>query len=309
MTDADRTADLRPSTDTTRPLRGGRGTEPLVAATDDLDETRVLDANLLKPPVGPESAGLLAAALRDIGQTRSVNQDSIYALTSTIPREESDLLFGLFIVADGMGGHAAGEIASRIAVTTVVRYVLADLLLPAIEDSFGAALQQVVAESIEQANSQIWDYGRAQGLDLGTTCTVVLVLGRSVYVGHVGDSRAYLLENGSLRQLTTDHSAVGRLIEMGALTPEDAREHPLRSQLYRTIGQTPEVLVDVSQRTIGDGTHLLLCSDGLWGLIDDSELARVVGMTPWPQDACRALIELANAAGGDDNISAVVVRL
>jgi PPM family protein phosphatase len=309
MTDADRTADLQPSADATRPLRGGRGTEPLVATTDDLDETRVLDANLLKPPAGPESAGLMAAALRDIGQTRSVNQDSIYALTSTIPREENDLLFGLFIVADGMGGHAAGEIASRIAVTTVVRYVLADLLLPAIEDSFGAALQQVVAESIEQANSQIWDYGRAQGLDLGTTCTVALVLGRSVYVGHVGDSRAYLLENGSLRQLTTDHSAVGRLIEMGALTPEDAREHPLRSQLYRTIGQTPEVQVDVSQRTIGDGTHLLLCSDGLWGLIDDSDLARVVGMTPWPQDACRTLIELANAAGGDDNISAVVVRL
>lgn len=299
--------------DETRPLNHSHVPEPL-----DLEGTRPLDPALLPQlevaPVllaTPTSgqAAIMAAALRDIGRTRSVNQDSIYSFISTIPREETDMLLGLFVVADGMGGHAAGEVASRIAITTVARHMLAELLLPAIEEQFGTSLQEVVTEAVQAANRAIWDYANAQGLDMGTTCTAALILGRTIYVGHVGDSRAYVLEDGVLHQLTTDHSAVGRLIQIGALTPEDSREHPLRSQLYRTIGQMPEVQVDFVQQPIGAATHLMLCSDGLWGMVEDPDLARAIVTTQWPQDACAALIQLANEAGGEDNISAVVVRL
>ncbi|MDZ4720200.1 MAG: PP2C family serine/threonine-protein phosphatase [Roseiflexaceae bacterium] len=253
--------------------------------------------------------GLLAAALRDVGRVRAVNQDSVYVLVSTIPREENDLLLGLFVVADGMGGHDAGEVASRIAITTVARHILAELLVPALEDNFGAALQQLVIEAVVEANRAIWEYGQATHSDLGTTCTVALVLGRTIYIGHVGDSRAYLLEGDTLRQLTIDHSAVGRLIQLGQLEPIEAREHPLRSQLYRTVGQAPDVHVDLVQRPLGAATHLLLCSDGLWGMVDDTALRDALLQARWPQDACHALIDLANAAGGEDNISALVVQL
>ncbi len=299
--------------DETRPLSMAQPPEIL-----DLDGTRPLDPALLPvekatptPLAVPATnqPGIIAAALRDIGRTRSINQDSIYSFVSTIPREETDMLLALFVVADGMGGHAAGEVASRIAITTVARHILAELLLPALEDSFGASLQEVVTGAVQAANSAIWDFATAQGLDMGTTCTVALILGRTIYIGHVGDSRGYVLEEGALQQLTTDHSAVGRLIQIGALTPEDSREHPLRSQLYRTIGQTPEVQVDFVQHPIGTATHLMLCSDGLWSMVEDPNLAQAIVNNQWPQDACAALIDLANNAGGEDNISAVVVRL
>jgi PPM family protein phosphatase len=284
----------------------------------DLDSTRQLSATHLpgeapseistELPV-PTQPTVLAASLRDIGRTRSINQDSIYSFVSSVPRIENDLQLGLFVVADGMGGHSAGEVASRIAITAVARHILAELLLPAIEDTFAASLQEVVTEAVQAANRAIWDHANTEGLDMGTTCTVALILGRTIYIGHVGDSRAYLLSHGRLQQLTTDHSAVGRLIQIGELTAEDAREHPLRSHLYRTIGQTAEVQVDFVQQQIGSATHLMLCSDGLWGMVDDDELAHAIASTTWPQDACATLIELANNAGGEDNISAVVVRL
>jgi PPM family protein phosphatase len=298
------------------------GTRPLsaeqLAVALDLDSTRPLSAAVLPKPesttpihdvVAPTQPTILAAALRDIGRTRSVNQDSIYALVSSVPRGEQDLNLGLFVVADGMGGHASGEVASRIAITTVARHVLAELLLPALDETFGTSLREVVVGAVETANRAIWDQANIDGLDMGTTCTVALILGRTIYIGHVGDSRAYLLQGGMLEQITTDHSAVGRLIQIGELTPEDAREHPLRSHLYRTIGQTPEVQVDFVQQPIGQASYLLLCSDGLWSMLEDATLATILNAAPWPHDICSALIDAANEAGGEDNISAVVVRL
>jgi serine/threonine protein phosphatase PrpC len=142
---------------------------------------------------------------------------------------------------------------------------------------------------------------------MGTTCTAVLLLGSALYISHVGDSRAYVLEPDGLHPLTDDHSAVGRLIQLGQLAPSEAREHPLRSQLYRTVGQHPQIQVDFSYHHIGEGTHLLMGSDGLWGLIDEERMASVLQSCTWPQDACRQLVALANLAGGDDNISVVVV--
>jgi serine/threonine protein phosphatase PrpC len=253
--------------------------------------------------------GLAVAAQRDIGRVRSINQDSVFAFITTLPRENSDITLGLFVVADGMGGHDGGEIASRLAVTTVARHVLAELVLPALADNVTEALQPLIIAAVQDANRAIWEQAQTVGSDMGTTCTVALLLGQALYIGHVGDSRAYLATPTGMRQLTNDHSAVGRLIQVGQLDPSEARDHPLRSQLYRTVGQHPEVQVDFVYQPLGDAAQLLMCSDGLWGMLDDEILLDVLEHALWPQDACRELIARANLAGGDDNISAVVVTL
>jgi serine/threonine protein phosphatase PrpC len=253
--------------------------------------------------------GLAVAALRDIGRIREVNQDSIFTMTTTAPRESSDITVGLYIVADGMGGHAGGEVASRLAISTVARHVMADLIVPALEENVTEALHPLIVSAVQEANRVIWDHAQSIGSDMGTTCTAALMLSNSLYIGHVGDTRAYLLTPQGMVCITTDHSSVGRLIQLGQLHPSEAREHPLRSQLYRTVGQQPDVLVDFIYQPLGDATHLLLASDGLWSLIDEAVIQDVLEQTVWPQDACRELVARANHAGGDDNISVIIVSL
>jgi serine/threonine protein phosphatase PrpC len=256
--------------------------------------------------------GLAAAAQRDVGRMRHTNQDSVFALLTMLPREEGDegdVPLGLFVVADGMGGHEGGDVASRIAIHTVAREVLAQLVLPAIQDGTIEALQPVMISAVQEANYAIWQHARGIGSDMGTTCTAVLLLGQALYIAHVGDSRAYLRDAAGLRPLTSDHSTVGRLIELGQLAPEQAREHPLRNQLYRTIGQNAEVDVEFVYEPLGSSTHLLLCSDGLWGMLSEAQMEQVLAHCAWPQEACAELIDFANLAGGEDNIAAVVVTL
>jgi serine/threonine protein phosphatase PrpC len=253
--------------------------------------------------------GLAFGALRDVGRVRSINQDSVFALITTLPRESGDITLGLFIVADGMGGHHGGEVASRMAIGAVAHHVLAELIAPALADGATEALQPLLVAAVQEANRAIWEHGQLVGSDMGTTCTVALLLGHALYVAHVGDSRAYLAKPGGLEVITDDHSTVGRLIKLGQLDLAEAREHPLRSQLYRTIGQQPEVLVDFVYEQTGDATHLVLCSDGLWSMIDDEVILDVLEHSAWPQAACQELIARANLAGGEDNISAVVVTL
>ncbi|HEX9372419.1 MAG TPA: protein phosphatase 2C domain-containing protein [Roseiflexaceae bacterium] len=253
--------------------------------------------------------GLAAAALRDVGRVRSVNQDSVFMLLTTLPRESGDVSIGLFVVADGMGGHHGGEVASRMAIGVVAHHVLAELVVPALTDGATEALQPLIVAAVQEANRAIWEHAQLIGSDMGTTCTVALLLGRALYVGHVGDSRAYLATPTGLQLITNDHSTVGRLIQLGQLDPAEAREHPLRSQLYRTVGQQPEIHVDFIYQQIGAATHLLLASDGLWSMLGDDVMLDVLEHAIWPQDACNELIARANLAGGDDNISAIVVSL
>jgi serine/threonine protein phosphatase PrpC len=289
---------------------------PAQASAEDtrpLDQTVVPDddqielASSSEPPA--QQAGLYAAALRDVGRLRQINQDHVYTCVTSLPRQEQDMLIGLFVVADGMGGHEGGEIASRIAISTVARHILGELVVPVLDDTFGAALQPLVVEAVREANRAIWDQARIQGSDMGTTCTAILVVGRTMYIGHVGDSRAYLLTGGQLQQLTSDHSAVGRLIQLGQLDPSEAREHPMRSQLYRTVGQQPDVHVDFIQRPLGQSSHLMLCSDGLWSMLDDGVIQEALASGAAPPGICRALVDAANEAGGEDNISLVVIAL
>ncbi len=278
--------------------------------SSDFEGTRRLDttsAPALSAHISHQ--GLSAMAARDIGRVRETNQDSVFALLCTLPRESCEVQVGLFVVADGMGGHQGGEIASRMAVHSVVQHVVTGLLLPALNERMDEELQVLMIGAIQTANTAIWEMARCLGNDMGTTCTAALLVGSSLYLAHVGDSRAYLYEPGGLRQLTNDHSTVGRLIQLGQLDPHEAREHPLRNQLYRTVGQQPHVPVDFLYQPLGASSHLLLCSDGLWGMIEEPLLAQALVRSPWPQDACDELIALANLAGGDDNISAVVVTL
>lgn len=290
-------------------------TQPLTAPPDadaeDLNQaTQQLSADSAPALSARRSVqGLAACAARDIGRLRETNQDSVFAMLTSLPRENIDMTIGLFIVADGMGGHQGGELASRLAVRTVVQHVLSQLVLPALDDAITEALQPLMIAAVQAANEAIWDSAQVLGTDMGTTCTAALLVGHSLYIAHVGDSRAYLYEPGGLRQLTADHSTVGRLIQLGQLDPSEAREHPLRNQLYRTVGQQPQVPVDFIYQPVGQSSHVLLCSDGLWGLVDEPALERALSHSPWPQDACDELIALANLAGGDDNISAVVVTL
>lgn len=283
---------------------------PPTEPADPDDDTQVLDPAQLPSLILHRSIqGLAFAARRDVGRMRQMNQDSVFGMLMSLPREASDVPLGLFIVADGMGGHASGEVASRLAMRTVLHEVLAQLVLPALDDDVIEALQPLMIGAVQEANRTIWDQARIAGSDMGTTCTAALLLGQAIYIAHVGDSRAYLCEAGGLRLLTSDHSTVGRLIQMGRLSPEEARTHPLRNQLYRTIGQQPEVQVDFVYQPIGNSSHLLLCSDGLWGMVPEDQLEHALLHSPWPQDACEELIALANLAGGEDNISAVVVTL
>jgi PPM family protein phosphatase len=300
----------KPATPATAPLR-----PPDTAPLPDIDALEEGGTRQLSGGQAPMLAALRSrrqlacAAQRDIGRVRELNQDSVFALLTSVPREGANVPLGLFVVADGMGGHEGGEVASRLAVRVVVHHVLEHLLLPALDESFAEALQPLMIAAVQEANDTIYTHASAIGSDMGTTCTAALLLGNACYVAHVGDSRLYLRTPGALVQVTDDHSAVGRLIQLGQLDAEAAREHPLRSQLYRTVGQMPQVPVDFFYQPIGDATHLLVCSDGLWGMLDDPVLDEVLEQSLWPQDACQELIARANLAGGDDNISAVVVSL
>lgn len=271
------------------------------------DTTRALEAS------APQLAALLgervlsAAALRDIGRERRENQDHCFAQILSFPADHSDLTLGIFIVADGMGGHHDGGYASKLALSTVVQIVLSEFVTPLLAGERRAP-QPIMQAALQAANAAVYEAGQAAGSDMGTTCTATLWYEGELITAHVGDSRAMLIGAG-VKQLTTDHSAVGRLIAIGALTNEEAREHPLRNQLYRSIGQQAEVAVEVTTTAVHDQQHVVLCSDGLWGLVEEMEIADIVSEAPTPQIAARHLIARANLLGGHDNIAVVVATL
>lgn len=284
------------------------------AAPDDNNGTQLFDdSTRALSSVAPQLAVVLgepvlqAAALRDVGRERHENQDHCFAQVFAFPTDEGEVPLGLFIIADGMGGHHDGGYASRLALTTVARAIISEFINPWLEGDRRAP-QPIMQAAVQAANAAVFDAGQAAGNDMGTTCTATLLYGDELITAHVGDSRALLL-GGSVQPITTDHSAVGRLIAIGALTPEEAREHPLRNQLYRSIGQGADVAVDVVTTKIGSARQLVLCSDGLWGLVPEDELLDIVAEAPTPQVAARHLIARANLLGGDDNISVVVVAL
>ncbi len=244
----------------------------------------------------------------DIGLQRSNNQDSLVTFfTSNVSVEERPD-FGLFAVADGMGGHHDGEKASAITIRILTQYIVDKLYLNLLTPSSNNADRPTISETLSQAILRANDAVSEQIPEGGTTVTAVVVMGDLAYVGHVGDSRAYLITNENIEQITRDHSLVQRLIELDQLTPEEALSHPQRNVLYRAIGTSENLEVDAVTRRLPPAARLLICSDGLWNLVPEDLLLDIVRSSKTPQEACDRLIALANERGGPDNISAILIQ-
>jgi protein phosphatase len=251
---------------------------------------------------------ILVGTGQSTGIERSHNEDALLVLTGRSAGETPLPEFGLFVVADGMGGHRAGEVASAVSVRTVARKLTEGAILQIFDtgddDTESAPLQELLREAMEEANQAVVDLVPGGG----TTLTTAVLLGHQVTIGHVGDSRIYFIDDGKTEVVTRDHSLVERLRELGQLTPEEAENHPQRNVLYRAIGQGANLEVDVLTLPAPRGGHLLICSDGLWGVVTDPDILAIVNGAAHPQTACEELVKAANAAGGPDNITAVLIR-
>jgi serine/threonine protein phosphatase PrpC len=236
------------------------------------------------------------------------NEDFVFAAQGTIvPTQEP---FGLFVVADGMGGHVNGQEASHLAIETIV-----DEVLPRVREGQvdGVSWGELLRHGVECANAAVYQRNQQlSGSSMGTTVTAALIVGPEAFVANVGDSRTYLYRPGQgLAQLTRDHSTVAQLVEMGAITREEIYIHPRRNEIYRSLGASLSVEVDVFRETLQDGDALLLCSDGLWEMVPDEQQLVGVLSSSWASADYMAerLVQLALAAGGLDNIGLVVVRV
>lgn len=246
---------------------------------------------------------------QSVGRQREHNEDALFTLTSNQVGEYSPSPFGLYIIADGMGGHQHGEIASNVSVRAMANHILHRIYLRHFglsQEPLDESIQEIMQAGALEAHQAILK--NAQGG--GTTLTAALVLGDRLTITHVGDSRAYVIHaDGRMQSLTHDHSLVKRLEELGQITAEEAAIHPQRNVLYRALGQGEPFEPDVGTFPIPRGGYLLMCSDGLWGVVPEREIFNIISTAPDPQQACQLLIDAANAAGGPDNISVILVRM
>ena len=251
----------------------------------------------------------IVGLVNSIGLQREHNEDAMFAMTAYLASDNSSLPFGLYILADGMGGHLHGEKASEVAVHAMGFNVLSKLL-PAIQDVPGEnpvdEVQSMMKEGVLAAHQAIIE----QAPGGGSTLTGILLLRDQMTIAHIGDSRAYAIDTqGNVNLLTTDHSLVKRLEELGEITSDEAAIHPQRNVLYRALGQAEMADPDLISVPIPDSGYLVLCSDGLWGVVPDEEMANIISSAHSPQKASQTLLEAANTAGGPDNISVIVIEI
>jgi PPM family protein phosphatase len=252
---------------------------------------------------------LLVGCAQSVGMQRDHNEDAILTLTSLSANNDGFIPIGLFIIADGMGGHKHGEVASHLAVHTIAHRILGKVMLPLLDStpaSPGDPIQEILEQSIQEAHNAI----SKEAPGSGTTLTLILISGQQMSIAHVGDSRAYAVDpEGAMQVLTRDHSLVMRMLELGHLTEEEASIHPQRNVLYRALGQGEPFSPDISTSPLPEAGYLLLCTDGLWGVVPQAEMSHIIKTAPTPERACQQLIDAANEAGGPDNISAILVRI
>jgi protein phosphatase len=244
----------------------------------------------------------------DVGQVRPHNEDASLVVESVFEGDQAAETIGLFIVADGMGGHQAGEVASALAARMVARGLIEEVYIPYLRQSSHQSDQLSLTEALQQAVEAANQAVHGQVPGSGTTLTCALVINSRAYLAHVGDSRAYLYYNQALKQITRDHSYVDKLVELGQISAEAAAVHPQRNVLYRAVGQGDQLEIDIYPLDLPNGSRLLLCSDGLWGMLSDNVIQAILASARSPQDACQELIAAANEAGGRDNITAIVVE-
>jgi serine/threonine protein phosphatase PrpC len=255
-----------------------------------------------------EPQQLISGCGQSVGKQRDHNEDCLFAFASTIGGETNNAPFGLFIVADGMGGHQYGEVASSTAVRTMANYLLKRFHTYLINPSerVEEPLQEMMRAAIIDAQRAVTQAAPGGG----TTLTAALVVGQQMTIGHVGDSRAYAIRlDGRVEVLTRDHSLVKRLEELGQISSEETATHPQRNVLYRALGQGDVLEPDIFTTPFPQPGYLLLCSDGLWSVLPDDHLFKLVTAAPTLHSACQSLVTFANDAGGPDNISAILVQL
>jgi serine/threonine protein phosphatase PrpC len=240
---------------------------------------------------------LKVGARSDVGMIRSGNEDNFFA--------EADDRRGVFVVADGMGGHAAGEVASEMAVQIVSRHLLS---LTSVRDRASA---EKLAQAMRDANRAIYDrmLEEVDKQGMGTTASVLVLSDNQFLIGQIGDSRIYLLRDGALTQLTKDHSYVQEQVDAGLLTPEQARYHPYSNVITRCVGASESVDADIYEGEMKPGDVFLLASDGLTGMVDDRRLQAMLLARSGPGRIVDALIAEANGRGGLDNITAIVIQV
>ncbi|HEX7666082.1 MAG TPA: PP2C family serine/threonine-protein phosphatase, partial [Polyangiaceae bacterium] len=254
---------------------------------------------------------LSVAAMTDIGRTRTSNQDAFVVAplaAEALPISENRAAAVLEVeprpvllaVSDGMGGAAAGEVASALVVESLRRS------LPAESASWDLSIQSAVA----RANEEVWKAAQTpKHHGMGATLTAVCVHGNEAHVAEVGDSRAYIVRGGQIRQITRDQSYVQMLLDAGAVSPDEAAHSPMKNVILSAMGIKPEVRVEMGHFALDAGDTILVCCDGLTNEVADHDIARVLATSPSPADACTMLVQLANEHGGHDNITVIVARL
>ncbi|MEW5956821.1 MAG: Stp1/IreP family PP2C-type Ser/Thr phosphatase [Chloroflexota bacterium] len=251
----------------------------------------------------PPRIGWKIAGLTDMGLKRDLNEDNLLMVEAAMPDQTP---YGLYVVADGLGGHMSGEVASQLTVEAIESYFTqrppASTAAPFEDWLKAAAMAANLAVLAQQTELE-------QAKKMGSTVVMALVVNGQAYLANVGDSRAYHLDQDAIRQITVDHSLVERLVQIGQLTREEARTHKNRNVLYNSLGDKPEVDISTYHTGFQPGDRLLLCSDGLSGMITDEEILNLSLSQADPARACRLMIEAAKSAGGTDNITAIIVEV
>lgn len=284
----------------------------------DQGHTYVIEQPHAEQVVFPNGVHLLAATDSDAGNVRrsEPNEDSTLVLQLQRVHESQSSPVGVFIVADGMGGHDNGQGASRMTINVISERMVRELLMPPLESEKNAqppapsdedSLIALLQGSVEDANTALCQANQRDKSDMGSTITGFMMAGDHAYILNVGDSRTYMLREGKLHQLTNDHSLVGQLVAGGLIEPDDVYTHPQRSQIYRSLGDKLNVQIDIFKQQVYPGDILLSCSDGLWEMVRNPQITELLSNAPDPQTVCSQLIEAANTNGGEDNVSAVVV--
>lgn len=247
----------------------------------------------------------------DVGLVRVHNEDALLVQNSVLDNSNYSKMVSLYAVADGLGGHQAGEVASNLAIGVFADQVgkafkLLGYSSPSLSER--DSMSNILAEAVKAANMEIYARNQSIGHNMGTTLVAMLLVGKVAYIANVGDSRAYLLDKDRLQQITTDHSLVASLVTAGQIAPEEIYTHPQRNIITRCLGTEGSVDADLFVKELKPGMAIMLCSDGLWEMVRDDKLKDVLLQSKSPQEACDRLVELANQNGGVDNISVVTVK-
>jgi serine/threonine protein phosphatase PrpC len=265
-------------------------------------------------------AGYFIGYASDVGRQREIDEDSVLVLQiAGLCNRCSGPTLGLFAVADGIGGQDAGEVASRTAIQTLAESILESVILPVTrpaednltQNGMPGTLEEKLVEAIQRANQAIIDlrHRSSTGSNMGCTLTVALLSDTTGIIANVGDSRTYHMHAGKLTQITRDHSVIADMVAAGEITPEEALTHEKKSIIYRCLGDVGTLEIDTFQVELEIGDRLLLCCDGLWEMVPDGLIEDILLQYTDPQAACQRLITLANEAGGEDNISVVIINI